>query len=127
MDYGPALPPRLGTNPSRHVNDASDQPLDTAEEPSRLPLTKVKKPSHSHKQHVIDPSSATDQYSDQTEDPRPASNRPKSMLTKLKVNTNPDSDISHLLQRRISPLYPDTGQMYFIIVLCICSLNSTTY
>ena len=73
VEYGPALPPRLRPNPSRRVDNASGQPLDTVGEPSRLPLTKVKKPSHT--QHDIDPSSASDQFSDQTDDPRPVSNR----------------------------------------------------
>ena len=84
VDYGPALPPCLGTDPSRRVDNASDQPLDIAKEPSRLPSTKVKKPSHSHKQLDIDPSSASDQYSDQTDDPRPASSRPKKHADKTK-------------------------------------------
>ena len=84
VDYGPALPPRLRADPSRLVDDASDHHLDTIEEPSRLPSTKVKIHSHSHKQHDIDPSSASDQYSDQTDDPRPASSRPKKHADKTK-------------------------------------------
>ena len=84
VEYGPALPPRLGTDPSRRVDDASDQLLDIAKEPLRLPLTKVKKPSHSHKQHDIVPSSDLDHYSDQTDDPRPVSSRPKKHADKTK-------------------------------------------
>ena len=41
VDYGPALPPHLGADPSRHVDDASYQHLVTTEELSRLPLTKA--------------------------------------------------------------------------------------
>ena len=47
VDYGPALPPCLGVDPSGRVNDASDHHLDTVEEPSWLPSTKVKKHSFS--------------------------------------------------------------------------------
>ena len=84
VDYGPAPPPRLGVDSSRRVDDASGLHLDTVEEPSRLPLTRVKKHSHSQRQHDIDPSSASDQYSDQTDDPRPASSRPKKHADKSK-------------------------------------------
>ena len=49
-----------------------------------MPSTKVKKHSHSHKEHDIDPSSASDQYSDQTDDPQPASSRPKKHADKTK-------------------------------------------
>ena len=48
VDYGPALPHRLETYTSR-VDDASGQHLSSVEEPLRLPLTKPKKSSHSHK------------------------------------------------------------------------------
>ena len=84
IEYGPALPPRLGTDPSSHVDDALDQHFSTGEEPSRLPSTRVKKPSLSHKQHDVVPSSASDHYSDQTEDPQPISSRPKRHADKAK-------------------------------------------
>ena len=84
VDYGPAPPPRLGVDPSRHANDASALHLDAVEEPLRLPSTRVKKHSHSQRQHDIDPSSASDQYSDQTDDPRPTSSRPKKHADKNK-------------------------------------------
>ena len=47
VDYGPAPPPRLRVDPSRHVNDASGLHLDAVKEPSRLPSTRVKKHSFS--------------------------------------------------------------------------------
>ena len=84
VEYGPALPPRLGTDPLRCVEDASDQPSNIVEDPSRLPSTRVKKHSHSLKQHDIVPSSASDRYSDQTDDPRPVSSRPKKHSDKNK-------------------------------------------
>ena len=46
-----------------------------------MPSTKVKTQSHAHKQHDIDPSSASDQYSDQT---WPASSRTKKHADKTK-------------------------------------------
>ena len=52
IDYGPALPPCLDSH--SHVDDASD------EEPSRLPSAQPKKSSHSFKQYVVAPSSASD-------------------------------------------------------------------
>ena len=75
VDYGPFLPTRFGADPSRCVDDALDQLSDIAEEPSRLPSTKTKK--HSHKKHDIDLSTASDQYSGQSDELRPASTRPK--------------------------------------------------
>ena len=100
VDYGPSLPPRLGPDPSR-VKDTSDLHLDAVKEHSRLHSAKDKKHSHSHKQHDIDLSSASDQYSYQTDDPRPVS-RPKKYADN--PNINPGPDMYPLLQRRISPL-----------------------
>ena len=42
-----------------------------SKEPSRLSSTKRKKPSHSLQQYDVVPSSASDHYSDQSDDPRP--------------------------------------------------------
>ena len=85
--------------------DASDQPSNIVEDPSRLPSTKVKK--HSHKQHDIVPSSASDHYSDQTDDPRPVSSRPKKHADKTKHKSR--SRYLPSSSRTISPLYPDIG------------------
>ena len=68
VDYGPALPPHLNNDPS-HVDDALAQHLSPVEEPLRLSLTKAKKASHSQIQYYVAPSSASDHYSDQSEDP----------------------------------------------------------
>ena len=85
VDYGPSPPHHLGVDLSRRVNDPSGLHLDAVAEPSRLPSTRVKKHSHSQRQHAIDPSSALDHYSDQTDDPRPASSRPKKHADKTKT------------------------------------------
>ena len=84
VEHGTALPPHLGTDPSSRVDDASDQHFSTVKEPWRLPLTRVKKPSHSHKQHDMVTSSAADHYSYQTRDRLPASSRPKKHSDKAK-------------------------------------------
>ena len=84
VEYGPALPPRLEADPLRHVEDAWDQPSNIVEDPLSLPSARVKKHSHSLKQHDIVPSSASDHYSDQTDDPRPVSSRPKKHSDKTK-------------------------------------------
>ena len=79
VDYGPALPPRLNSHPSR-LNDASGQHLSSVEEPLRLSSTKPKQSSHSLKQYDVVPSSASDHYSDQSDDPRLFLAEPRSIL-----------------------------------------------
>ena len=76
VDYGPALPPHLDSNDS-HVNDASDHQLSSVEDLSGVPSTKPKKSSHASKQYAVVPSSASDHYSDYSDDPQPAPSRPK--------------------------------------------------
>ena len=83
VDYGPELPPRLDSYDSR-VNDASGHPLSSVEEPLRVASTRPKKSSHSHKQYDVVPSSASDHYSDPSDDPQPASSRPKKHSDKSK-------------------------------------------
>ena len=83
VDYGPELPPRLDSYDSR-VDDASGHPLSSVEEPSRVALTRPKKPSYSHKQYDVVPSSASEHYSDPSDDPQPASSRPKRHSDKSK-------------------------------------------
>ena len=81
--YGPALPPRLDSHSSR-IDDASGHNISTVEEPSRLPSAKPKKSSHSFKQYDDVLSSASDHYSDQSDDPRPAPSRAKKHTDKSK-------------------------------------------
>ena len=57
VDYGPALPPRLGAD---HHN-ASDQNSRPSEEPSKKASDRPKKHSHTHKRHDVEPY-ASDQY-----------------------------------------------------------------
>ena len=83
VDYGPVLPLHLDSHDSR-VNDTSGLHLNAVKEPSRLPSTLLKKSSHSHKQHVMASSSASDHYSDHSWDSQPALSRPKKHSDKSK-------------------------------------------
>ena len=101
VDYGPAVPPRLGSDP----HNASDQNSNASEELSKKVSDKPKK--HSHSRHEVEPRSASDQFNDESDEPRIPSTKPKNML--IRVNIKPGPDMCHLPQRRISPLHPDTG------------------
>ena len=74
---------RLDCYDSR-VDDASGHPLSSVEEPSRVASTRPKKSSYSHKQYDVVPNSASDHYSDPSDDPQPASSRPKKHSDKSK-------------------------------------------
>ena len=73
VDYGPALPPRLGSDP----HNASDQNSNASEKPSKKVSDKPKKPSHSHSRHEVEPRSASDQYNDECNEHRIPSTKPK--------------------------------------------------
>ena len=103
MDYGPAIPPHLGSDP----HNASDQNANASEEPFKKVSDKPKKHCHSHSRHEVEPRSASDQFNDESDEPRIPSTKPKNML--IRVNIKPGPDMCHLPQRRISPLHPDTG------------------
>ena len=83
VDYGPALPPRLDSYDSR-VDDASGHLPSSVEDPLRVPSARPKKSSHSFKQYDGVPSSASDHYSDPSDDPQPAPSRPKKHSDKTK-------------------------------------------
>ena len=105
IDYGPALPPRLDSH--GRVNDASAFNVSAVEEPSRLPSAQPKKTYHSSKQYAVAPSSASDHYSDHSDEPRPAPSRAKKHTDKSKHKSR--SRYYLLPQRRISPLRPVIG------------------
>ena len=117
VDYGPALPPRLDSHSSR-VDDASGQHLSSVEEPSRLSSTKPKKPSHSLKQYDVVPSSASDHYSNQSDDPRPVPSRAKKHTDKSKHKSrsrylpssseeDQSSELRHRSPKPSRKTYPD--------------------
>ena len=73
VDYGPALPPRLGAD--HHY--ASDQHSGLSEAPCKKVSDRPKKHSHSHKRHDIEPRSASDQYNDESDEPQISSSKSK--------------------------------------------------
>ena len=83
VEYGPDLPPRLDPYSSR-LEDDSGQLRSSAKDPSKVTSTKPKQASHSSRYHVVDPSSASDHYSDYSIDPQPAPSRTKKHSDKSK-------------------------------------------
>ena len=83
VEYGPDLPPRLDSY-SSHLEDNSGQLRSSVEDPSQVASTKPKQAVHSSKYHVVDPSSASDHYSDYSIDPQPSPSRPKKHSNKSK-------------------------------------------
>ena len=73
MDHGLALPPHLGAD----HNNPSDQLSSSSEEPFKKASDRPKKHSHSHKRHDIDLRSASDQYNDESDEPRISSSKSK--------------------------------------------------
>ena len=74
---------RLDSYSSRREDDLG-QLRSSAEDPSKVASTKPKQASHSSRYHVVDPSSASDHYSDYSIDPQPAPSRPKKHSDKSK-------------------------------------------
>ena len=83
VEYGPDLPPRLDPYDS-HVEDTSGQVCSSTVEPSKVASTKPKQTSHSLSPYVVDPSCASDHYSDYSNDPQLAPSRPKKHSDKSK-------------------------------------------
>ena len=73
MDYGPALPPRLGSD----LQYASDQNSNASKEPSVKVSDRSKKRSHSHKRHEAHQRSDSDEYYEESDQPRISSTKPK--------------------------------------------------
>ena len=65
-ENSPALPPHLGAD--HHI--ASDQLSSPSEEPSKKASDRPKEHSHSHRKHDFDLRSASDQYNDESDEPR---------------------------------------------------------
>ena len=95
VDYGPALTPRLGSDP----HNASDQNSNASKEPSKKVLDRPK-------------NTLTLTVGMRLKRGLPRTNLSiglnlKNML--IRVDMGPGPDMCHLPQRRISPLLPDTG------------------
>ena len=71
VDYGPALPPRLGSD----LQNASDQSSNAFEEPSKKVSDRPKKLAH--KRHEVEPRSASGQYYEESDEPRMSSTKPQ--------------------------------------------------
>ena len=83
VDYGPALPPHLGSD----LHNASDQNSSASEEPSKKALDRPTMMNPMNLGfHLLNPNN---------------------MLTRVDIRSGQDT--CHLPQRRISPLQPDTG------------------
>ena len=63
VDYGPAIPPRLGSDPQ----NASDQNASASEEPSKKVSDRPKKHCHSRSRHEVEPRSASDQFNEESD------------------------------------------------------------
>ena len=83
VDYGPALPPGLGSD---HQN-FSDQNTNASEVPSKKASDRPKRHFHSHRKHDVGPRSASDQYSDESDQPQMSSTKPKKHADKSKYKS----------------------------------------
>ena len=104
LDYGPALPPRLGPDP----HDTSDQNIATSEFPSKKVSDKPKKHCHSRR-HEIESRSASDQSNEESDEPRIPSTKPKKHSDKSKhksrsryVSSSSEEDQSSVARHRSS-------------------------
>ena len=105
VDYGPALPPRLGSDP----HNASDQNSNASQEPSKKVSDKPKKLSHSHSRHEVEPRSASDQYNDGSDEPQIPSTKPEKHADKSRhkvrsryVSSSSEEDQSSSTRHRSS-------------------------
>ena len=105
VDYGPALPPRLRSDP----HDTSDQNVSASELPSKKVSDKPKKHCHSRSRHEIESRSASDQSNEESDEPRIPSTKPKKHSDKSKhksrsryVSSSSEEDQSSVAKHRSS-------------------------
>ena len=103
VDYGPALPPRLGSD----LHNALDQNSNPSEEPSKKASDRPKK--HSHKRHEVEPRSASHQCYDEFDEHRIPSSKPKKHAGKSRhkvrsryVSSSSEEDQSSVARHRSS-------------------------
>ena len=116
VDYGPALSPFLRSDP----HNASDQNSNASEEPSKKVSDKPKRLSHSHSRHEVEPSSASDQYNDESDEPWIQSTKPEKHADKGRqkvrskyVSSSLEKDQSSATKHRSSKpsgAFSDQGQ-----------------
>ena len=105
VDYGPALPPRLGTDP----HHTSDQNASVSEEPSKKVSDRPKKHCHSRSRHEVESRSALDQFNEESDESRIPSTKPKKHSDKSKhktrsryVSSSSEEDQSSVARHRSS-------------------------
>ena len=105
VDYGPALPPRLGADPDY----ALDQNASTSEEPLKKVSDRPKKHCHSRSRHEVEPRSASDQFNEESDEYRIPSAKPKKHSDKSKhktrsryVSSSSEEDQSSVARHRSS-------------------------
>ena len=105
VDYGPALPPRLGTDP----HNASDQNASASEEPSKKVSDRPTKHCHSRSRHEVESRSASDQFNEESDESRIPSTKPKKHSDKSKhktrsryVSSSSEEDQSSVARHRSS-------------------------
>ena len=98
VDYGPAIPPRLGSDP----HNASDQNASASEEPLRRSRIDLKNTVILAVGMRLDPGLP---WINSMRNPiNLGSHLPNLKNTLIRVNIKPGPDMCHLPQRRISPL-----------------------
>ena len=104
VDYGPALPPRLGTDP----HDTSDQNVASTEFPSKKVSDTHKKHGHSRSRHEVTSRSASDLSDKELDEPQIPSTKPKKHSDKSKyksrssVSSSSEEDQSSVARHRSS-------------------------
>ena len=105
VDYGPALPPRLGSD----LQNASDQSSNASKEPSKKVSDSPIKHSHYHKRHEGEPRSASDQYYVESDEPQMSPTKPKKHADKSRqkvrcryVSSSSEEDQSSATRHRSS-------------------------
>ena len=83
MDYGPALPPGLGSDHQK----VSDQNSNASKVPPKKASDGHKRHSHCYGKHDVGPRSTSDQYSDESDQPRMSSTKPKKHVDKNKYKS----------------------------------------
>ena len=105
VDYGPALPPCLGTDP----HNTSDQNASASEGPSKKVSDRPKKHCHSRSRHEVESKSASDQFNEESNESRIPSTKPKKHSDKSKhktrsrhVSSSSEEDQSSVARHRSS-------------------------
>ena len=90
VDYGPALVPRLRSDP----HNASDKNASASEEPSKKVSDRPTKHCHSRSRHEVESRSTADHFNEESNESRIPSTQPKKHSDKMiRVNIKPGPDM----------------------------------